>query len=177
MAIGDRPPLEDVGHWLFYSHVATDALDQSIAHCDAATTSALASGMHEWTRYLTLARANLATLATACASRRMRCTAVASQAASGPEAVDTALCSLGDAMGRAQMNGFAEARHRMSFPRAQGFSGDDDFHTTDVFQRALIGWLYERLLSSGRHLSWDRVEDNLRALAAARLPGQRGGWS
>ena len=34
--------------------------------------------------------------------------------------------------------GFAEARHDMLFPQAQGFSGDREYHSGDVFQRALI---------------------------------------
>lgn len=79
-------------------------------------------------------------------------------------------------------DGFPEARHVMTFPRAAGFSAQSETQSTDVFTRAVLASV---LLDAAEMDDDGGFRDAVRAIAlreaahvaSARLRGRAGGWS
>lgn len=85
-----------------------------------------------------------------------------------------------DFLAREAGAGFADARHEMNFPHAQGFTGSIERQGSDLFARAVIGGLLMDVAESGcehaaaaRRLAAREAEH----VAAHRVTDRAGGWS
>lgn len=76
--------------------------------------------------------------------------------------------------------GFPDARHEMTFPHAQGFTGSTERQGSDLFARAVIGGLMMDLAeASPEHADAAKslAEREADHVAAGRLADRAGGWS
>jgi squalene-hopene/tetraprenyl-beta-curcumene cyclase len=76
----------------------------------------------------------------------------------------------------ARNRGFDEAAHRMSFPRAAGFTGQADERIGLVFQRALIAEALLDAALAGFTVDWSGIDEDAAWLVDQRTPGMPGGW-
>jgi squalene-hopene/tetraprenyl-beta-curcumene cyclase len=77
---------------------------------------------------------------------------------------------------RAHQTGYAEAVHRLPFPRWRGFTGADDWLTGCVFQRAIICDALLDAQSIGLEIDQRCLDEDVATLMAERATDVRGGW-
>ncbi|MGH2386614.1 MAG: hypothetical protein ACRDIE_00310 [Chloroflexota bacterium] len=73
-------------------------------------------------------------------------------------------------------SGYAEASHRMIFPRAAGFTGERDEHEGRVFHTALICDGLLQAAATGYCVNWDGIESDITWLIGMKSRDVRGGW-
>lgn len=99
---------------------------------------------------------------------------------SGPAASQRAVGPGWDFLVRQADAGFPDARHEMTFPHAQGFTGRTERQGSDLFARAVIGGLLMDLAEAAPgHAAAARLLAAREAdhLAAGRVEDRGGGWS
>ena len=99
---------------------------------------------------------------------------------SGPAAARRAADRAWDFLVRQGDAGFLDARHEMTFPHAQGFTGSTERQGSDLFARAVIGGLLMDLAEvAPSHATTARLIAAREAdhIAAGRITDRAGGWS
>lgn len=81
-----------------------------------------------------------------------------------------------EALERERATQYSEARHRMVFPRAAGFSSEQELHVGEVFQRALIADALLDAERAGFRVDRTGLENDIATLVELRLPDGVRGW-
>jgi squalene-hopene/tetraprenyl-beta-curcumene cyclase len=98
------------------------------------------------------------------------------------QATEAAIAHAADFLLAQAEDHFSEVRHTMIFPRAAGFSAEQETQSSDVFARAVLGSVLAEMasLSNDVHFASEwralacREADHV---AASRVPWSEGGWS
>jgi hypothetical protein len=176
VAQGQRPSCEHVGHSLFYSGVASDALSLAIESCEASVAEAKVAGAFRFSQMVCLLGEHLQDMSRKFDHLRQRAARAAGDRLERAS-IGEALERLVDRLVQEHRDGYREAWHKIRFPHELGFTAADECVQGEVFQRAVLGWLYVELESFAPTVLSAVLEENLDVLADKRLVGEGGGWS